>query len=191
MSSKDDEKTRRLVGKLIEVLHGEYSDTRDLAMVQLAHLGEKAVPYICSYLEKEAELENDLIKYHKLFTKWNMGPQLLGPVDPNTSYTKAERESIKAHEIMSGFADSFKKKWGCHPREDGETDKKDSEQRRYGVEGALEALSIIGDPKAIPVLQKLPIYNYEIRTEVETLSEGKVPLFKKARETIEKIHKGV
>ena len=166
LSSKDEKKTRKLVGMLIEILHGEYSDTRDLAVVQLALLGEKVVPYICSYLKKEGELESDLIEYHKINEeKGGWSPEL------------------------TSFANDFKKKWGCNPSttSHGETDKRDSEQRRCAVEGALKALSIIGDPKAIPVLQRLPICNYEIRAEMEVIVKGKVPLFEKAGETIERI----
>ena len=164
LSSKDEKKTRKLVGMLIEILHGEYSDTRDLAVVQLALLGEKVVPYICSYLKKEGELESDLIEYHKINEeKGGWSPEL------------------------TSFVNDFEKKWGCKPSTTsrGETDKPDY-GRRCAVEGTLKALSITGDPKAIPVLQRLPIYDYDIRTE-ELLDEPKVPLFEKARETIERI----
>ena len=45
---------------LISVLHGEYSDTRELAVVQLVVLGEKAIPPLTAYLKKEDEIEAGL-----------------------------------------------------------------------------------------------------------------------------------
>ena len=45
---------------LIEVLHGEHSDTRDLAVVQLVLLGNKSVAPLLNYLEKEEKMHFDL-----------------------------------------------------------------------------------------------------------------------------------
>lgn len=176
MSSNDEKKTRKLVGMLIEVLHGDYSDTRDLAVVQLALLGQRAVPYICSYLKEEGELEKDLIEYHKMHEKWSRG-----------GYRGKDDLRVKLYEAMTKFADNFKKKWGCSPYECGKTDREDSEQRGYAVDGALKALSLIGDPKAIPVLRKLPIYNYSSSGFIAY----RTPIFGRAKETIERIQSGV
>ena len=68
MPLENENAVKKLVGMLIEVLHGEYSDTRDLAVVQLAILGEKAVPYISAYLEELADKVNEMIKYDELYT---------------------------------------------------------------------------------------------------------------------------
>jgi len=72
MSVTNESNLKKLVGMLIEVLHGEYQDTRDLAVVQLSIFGEKAVPYIPSFLEDEAEKESDMIKYFELYKAWSV-----------------------------------------------------------------------------------------------------------------------
>jgi hypothetical protein len=45
---------------LIQVLHGEYSDTRELAVVQLVLIGEKSIQPLIAFLKKEDEMEKDL-----------------------------------------------------------------------------------------------------------------------------------
>jgi hypothetical protein len=71
MSVTNKSSLKKMVGMLIEVLHGEYQDTRDLAVVQLSIFDEKAVPYISSFLEGEAEKERDMIKYFELYKTWS------------------------------------------------------------------------------------------------------------------------
>lgn len=171
---KDDRILRKVVGKLIEVLHGEYSDTRDLAVVQLALLGNKSVPYICSFLEKEGDLERALIEFHKL--RRRIEEHSYGGYDVSL-IEEMRKEKEK-------FCQDFKRKWGWDVYRD---DYPGSEGRADAVEGALEALSIIGDPRAIPTLKKLPIYDYEVRTDIETMGVGRTPLFLKAKEAIDKI----
>jgi hypothetical protein len=75
MTIENENSLKKLVGMLIEVLHGEYSDTRDLAVIQLSILGEKAVPYISAYLKDEAEKEADMIKYFELYKDWQIKDQ--------------------------------------------------------------------------------------------------------------------
>lgn len=168
---KDDRILRKVVGKLIEVLHGEYSDTRDLAVVQLALLGNKSVPYICSFLEKEGDLERDFNSFHKISE--NIDSKGYSQPIPPEMQEEAEK-----------FRQYFERKWGWRINRG---DYPGSEGRADAVEGALEALSIIGDPRAIPTLKKLPIYDYEVRTDIETMGVGRTPLFLKAKEAIDKI----
>ena len=187
MREKKDWTIRQAVGKLIQVLHGEYSDTRDLAVVQLAVLGEKAVPYILSFLKKEADLERDFVEIHKIWCRI-LKEESKGPswkVSPASEQRLKELEESKKR-----FLEYFKKKWGfeiCvlgniyYPAQ--ETSPPDLWQRKEAVDRALEALAIIGDPKVIPALKKLPVYNYTPRPTDWPES----PLFEKAKETTDKI----
>lgn len=166
MSRNNDELIKKVVGKLISVLHGEYSDTRDLAVVQLALLGKKAVPYLCLYLQKEVDMENDLIIYHEMHCQEEIDswirPSIKLPQEKWKSYVE--------------FGQHFEEKWKIPPHEDGEID---IPGRDEAVEGVIEALEIIGDPSAIAILEKLPIYDYTIKRWVdrdrnisETLTSG-------------------
>jgi hypothetical protein len=56
----DEQTINKVINLLIQILHGEHSDTRDLAVVQLVLLGKKAVPPLTSFLKKEDELREDL-----------------------------------------------------------------------------------------------------------------------------------
>ena len=188
MREKKDWTIRQAVGKLIQVLHGDYSDTRDLAVVQLAVLGEKAVPYILSFLKKEADLEIDFIEAHKIMCR-------ILKEENNEPYWKvspAREQRLKEYEeSKERFLEYFKKKWGweisilgCdiyYPAQ--KTTPPNLWQRKEAVDRALEALTIIGDPKAIPALRKLPVYDYTPRPTRWPES----PLFEKAKETIDKI----
>ncbi|MGA3290730.1 MAG: hypothetical protein ABSD42_10895 [Candidatus Bathyarchaeia archaeon] len=60
---------QKAVGLLISALQGEYSDTRDLAVVQLVLLGEKCIPYLVSYLRKQEKNEEDIVEYNMLKDK--------------------------------------------------------------------------------------------------------------------------
>lgn len=181
MSRNNDELIRKVVGKLISVLHGEYSDTRDLAVVQLALLGKKAVPHLCSYLRKEADMENDLMIYHEMYYQEEFDDSFGFSVKLPLEKWKTSRE----------FRQHFKEKWKLDPHTNGEIN---ISGRDEAVERALEALKIIGDPSAIKTLEKLPLYDYQLKrwvirekNEYENLTVGRTPLFEKAKETIEKL----
>jgi hypothetical protein len=127
--AQSDETTNKLVGMLIQVLHGEYSDTRDLAVVQLVLLGNKSVKPLLTYLEKEehmqTELESEPIRNGRLAD------------DPPN------------HESWVVFY----KKWG-HLPDDYEAGKM-AEARMQGIQGALKTLSILGIDDATGRFSKL------------------------------------
>lgn len=193
----EKKRIKKVVGMLIEVLHGKYSDTRDLAVVQLVLLGKKAVPYICSYLRKEAHLENDLKNYSDYIDKIDRINALRYRVRTDKYYarvsdfTEEEMEILKTAEEAKATPmekracaiNEFKKKWGRDPSHILSPDSYDQvdflSSRRTAVEGALKALSIIGDTKVIPFLEKLPLVHLK----------KEEPLFIKAKETIEKIRR--
>ena len=194
----EKKRIKKVVGMLIEVLHGKYSDTRDLAVVQLVLLGEKAVPYICSYLRKEADLENDLKNYSDYIDKIDRINALRYRARTDEYYarvsdfTEEEMEILKTAEEAKAkvrpMENEFKKKWGLDPsRIFPRYNSVDSEiesflsSRRTAVEGALKALSIIGDTKVIPFLEKLSL-SQPRKEDIESL-------FIKAKETIEKIRR--
>lgn len=170
----NDRVIQKVVGKLIEVLHGEYSDTRDLAVVQLALLGRKAVPFILSFLKKEGDLERDFSYFHEIRERISRSGYG-GETPEDLACMHAEEEK---------FRQDFERKWGWDPTRE---DYPGSDGREYAVEGALDALALIGDARAIPTLKELPIYDYVVKTDFGPTTTGANPLFEKAKETIDKI----
>ena len=192
MTLENENSVKKLVGMLIEVLHGEYSDTRDLAVVQLAILGEKAVPYISAYLEELADKVNDMIKYDELYTDY--------------MNARANGETKRAKNALSEYATVLIAKWGITKswrvpewiagsstinkwiREEIE---KKGRATRDAVQGVLKALSIIGDRRVIPLLRRLPIYRFHYEYYgISLLYDGarasdRPPLFEKVKETID------
>lgn len=106
---------------LIEVLHGEYSDTRQLAVVQLVLIGEKAIPPLISFLKKEDKMEKDL--------------NALGGLEMD-NYHRARSE--------------FKIKWGKEPDNLSisgiQASTKMHNARSRSIEGALQALTLLEVP---------------------------------------------
>src|SRR4030042_2076948 len=101
MPKEDEDLIQKLTGMLIQVLHGEYTDTRELAVVQLVLLGDKCVPYVCSYLEREAEMENDLITHHKLHIEHHRN--------------EGDREATR---VLNQFREVFQRKWGWQAQDE-------------------------------------------------------------------------
>jgi len=178
--AKDDRTNRKIVGKLIEVLHGEYSDTRDLAVVQLAILGSQAVPHICAFLKKEGDLERDFVKCAR--APWYDDFTVPYPLS----------RGVKERKAIEEFRQYFEKKWGWKISY-GDLPSRSVDvsgrfpQRQEAVDGALEALAIIGDPKAIPTLKSLPIYDWQVLYSRFPDDPDHVCTFEKAKETIDKI----
>jgi hypothetical protein len=67
----EERRIMKAVGLLISELHSKYDGTRKIAIAQLILLGDKAVPYLNSFLDKELDLEKDLKKYQEANTKAN------------------------------------------------------------------------------------------------------------------------
>lgn len=177
----DDRILRKAVGKLIEVPHGEYSDTRDLAVVQLALLGRKAVPYILTFLKKEGELEQDFIDYDAISNRYR---------HVHAEYiTDWRHEGVprpdKEEEEFDKFCQYFKKKWGWSIRDEHlpSRDTERFDRRKRAVDGALEALAIIGHLGVIPTLKAFPIHDWEI----DGIFDDVGPLFENVKKTIGKI----
>ncbi len=103
---------------LIEVLHGEYSDTRDLAVVQLVVLGNKSVAPLLNYLEKEEKMHFDL---------------------ESQSIQKGVFSGDPQH--CSSWVD-FRKKWGHFPGDYQAG--KIADSRKNAIKGALNALNMLG-----------------------------------------------
>jgi hypothetical protein len=217
MTVAKENSVKKLVGMLIEVLHGEYSDTRDLAVVQLSILGEKAVPYLSAYLEDEADKENDMIKYFELFKNWcfKSGKSVQDEGMFNSisirgwdtdkakekmqyqeSLEKSRREEAESLKAWTEFAKIIIKKWNItdayffDDSDDASPEYVASHiesavghvPRRHAIEGVLKALGIIGDVKVIPLLERLPVYQFPHEGESPL-----IPVFEKAKETIESI----
>jgi hypothetical protein len=187
----NEESLKDIVGTLISVLHGKYSDTRELAVVQLALLGEKATPHICSYLKDEAKLEEELIKYCETYNKWKTLPQNVSPpINERARYSEEELESIKMQEAMREFERNFESKWNHHPvwylgytssdESKGGLDYRTG--RMNAVNGALRGLEIIADKRTIPFLKELPLGQVHQNDRYEYSS-----LFEKARGISERI----
>ncbi len=112
------ETTNKIIGKLIEVLHGEHSDTRDLAVVQLVLLGNKSVAPLLNYLEKEEKVHFDLESH----------PVQKGAFSSDPEHCTAWKD--------------FQNKWGHFP--DAYVAGSFAEARKNGIEEALNALGLLG-----------------------------------------------
>ncbi|MGA2681347.1 MAG: hypothetical protein ABSF44_06040 [Candidatus Bathyarchaeia archaeon] len=213
MVGKNEDSVKKLVGILIEVLHGEYSDTRDLAVVQLSILSEKAVPYLSAYLEDEADKENDMIKYFELYKDWCVKQGKSRQDEGNfrniyirewdaglakekmkhqKSLEKSRRAEAESLKLWADFAKILIKKWNITDTYFFDDSDDASPQyvsstienvcggihRRTAIDGVLKALSIIGDQKVIPLLQRLPVYQFPYE------NESLKPVFENAKETI-------
>lgn len=120
MTETNEQTTNKLVDILIQVLHGQLSDSRHLALVQLVVLGDKAVQPLRAYLEKEEALQNDL--------------EALGK-PPGRLANKKDAEKYR-------FADEkFAEKWGASA---GYYSEEEYIPRGLAIKGALEALSLLG-----------------------------------------------
>jgi hypothetical protein len=220
MSIRNENSLKKLVGMLIEVLHGEYQDTRDLAIVQLSIFGEKAVPYISRFLEDEAEKEGDMMKYFVLYKAWKVQDWKASEDegkfrsiyvqgwDSARAKEKLQLEEIwhksakNARELATrweNFATTLIEKYKI---EDGYFNSLEDESlqyfaqkiedacggapRRRAIEETLRALSIRGDKKVIPLLERLPVYQFPYNGREDDEQELK-PVFAKAKYTIESI----
>ena len=122
MTEIDDQTTDKLAGMLIQVLHGQSSDIRELAVVQLVLMGKKAVPPLMAYLEKEEALEQDL--------------EVLGkPPRPLVG-------TQKDHEVYHKATEAFESKWGNSPSH--YESENVAMSREVAIEGALNALTLLG-----------------------------------------------
>jgi len=240
MPLENENAVKKLVGMLIEVLHGDYSDTRDLAVVQLAIIGEKAVPYISAYLEELADKVNEMIKYDELYTDFTNKRDKFREAERNSVarvLAKFQFEAERAENALTEYATVLNAKWGIanssnwragwritnhlsereqiarerdkdirewikvehegipsHRFRKGATGQIVEGARRQAVEGVLKALSIIGDRRVIPLLQRLPIYQFHYEYEDDYFFQfpsgdkfegDRPPLFEKVKETID------
>jgi hypothetical protein len=114
---------------LIEDLHGQYSDARELAIVQLVLLGDKSVKPLLAYLEKEERMQ----------AEWE------------TQNVQRSGFSGDPHHEEAWIA--FRENWGHFPSE--YVAGKIADARINGIEGALKALSLLGRDDEISRLVKL------------------------------------
>ncbi len=122
MTEIDEQTTDKVAGMLIQVLHGQYSDTRELAVVQLVLMGKKAVPPLMAYLEKEEALEQDIESLGK-------------PPRPLVA-------TQKEHELYRKATEAFANKWGNSPSH--YESENVAMSREVAIEGALKALTLLG-----------------------------------------------
>jgi hypothetical protein len=118
----DDQTSDKLAGMLIRVLHGQSSEVRELAVVQLVLMGKKAVPTLMAYLEKEEALERDIESLGK-------------PPKPLVA-------TQKDHEVYRKATEVFESKWGyslSHYESENV-----AMSREVAIEGALNALTLLG-----------------------------------------------
>ncbi len=125
----------KLIDMLIEVLHGEYSDTRALAAIQLVLLGNKSIPPLLNYLEKEEKIHYAL----------ESEPIQKGALCDDPQHCSAWL--------------NFTKKWGHTPGEYSSGQFADS--RKYGIQGALNTLSLLGVENAINGFPRLAAWLQE------------------------------
>jgi hypothetical protein len=118
----DDQTSDKLAGMLIQVLHGQSSETRELAVVQLVLMGKKAVPPLMAYLEKEEALERDIESLGK-------------PPKPLVA-------TQKDHEIYRKATEAFESKWGYSPSH--YESENVAMSREVAIEGTLNALTLLG-----------------------------------------------
>ena len=119
MNDKDEQTTNKLVELLIKVLHDQYSSPRELALVQLVLMGDRAIQPLKAYLEKEEALQNDLEALGKQ-------PSRLG-----------NQKELGQHRLAS---EKFMEKWGMvdYNSEDVFI------PRGLAIKGAPDALSLLG-----------------------------------------------
>jgi len=118
-----EEIKNKIIDMLIEVIHGEHSDTRHLAVVQLVLLGNKSVNPLLTFLEKEEKVHFDL---------------------ESKSIQKGAYSDDPQH--CSSWVD-FKKKWGHFPDDYAAGSFADS--RKNGIQASLKALDLLGVENAI------------------------------------------
>jgi hypothetical protein len=112
----EQETTNILVGMLIQVLHGEYSDTRELAVVQLVLIGNNAIKPLEAFLGKEEEWQRDN----------DSRANRKGPL----RRTNADAELYRKED------EKFIAKWG--------TEKRTPTSRCSAIKGAIRALRLLG-----------------------------------------------
>ena len=122
MTEIGDQTTDKLADMLIQVLHGQSSDTRELAVVQLVLMGKKAVPPLMAYLKKEEALEQDIESLGK-------------PPRPLVA-------NQKEHEVYRKATEAFESKWGYSPSH--YESENVAVSREVAIEGALKALTLLG-----------------------------------------------
>jgi hypothetical protein len=218
----NDESFRKLVGMLIEVLHGEYSDTRDLAVVQLSILGNRAIPFISSFLEQEAEKENDMIKYFQLYQDWRKqywvadkderefrsvyvqgwnSDMAKKKLQLEEVWQKSAKHTRELEILWQKFASDLIEKYQIRDTyfnsltdESPQYFAEKIEQvcggvsRRRAIEGALNALSIIDDEKVMPLLERLPVYQFPYENK-EDSEQSLKSVFSKAKAILELMRK--
>jgi hypothetical protein len=122
LAEVDEQTTNKLAEMLISVLHGQQSDSRELAVVQLVLMGKKAVPPLMAYLEKEEALEQDI--------------EALGKPPRPLAATQ------KDHELYRKATEAFESKWGNSPSH--YKSENVAMSREVAIEGALKALTLLG-----------------------------------------------
>lgn len=127
--AQTEETTNKLIGTLIEVLHGQYEDTRQLAVVQLVLLGNKSVKPLLAYLDKEEVMQMEL---------------------ESMTINRGGLSGDPQHE-PAWIA--FKNKWGHFP--DDYVAGAIADARQNALEGAMKSLGLLGVADANERITKL------------------------------------
>lgn len=99
----------KAVGILLSELNSQYEGTVNLCTAQLILLGDKAVPYMTSFLMDKINMQMDLIDYIKKRKKINDKWDKMG----NERYIP--KNSAKCEMTIKYLESKFKEKWGLDP----------------------------------------------------------------------------
>jgi hypothetical protein len=167
--STETERIGKVVGLLISVMQGEYSDTRDLAVAQMVLLGDKALPHLTAFLRREEKLEEEIVAYDIVYQRrMRSNYSLPDVVDEKVRSCELADEEISAicsqYELgsdqketiigivnLARFEKVSKQKWGFDVKGFAS---QNSPRRPSGIENALRAARMLNTKERFPFLER-------------------------------------